>query len=172
MFKLKSIYYKIREIVCFIYQKLFREDHTAQSETWDLGYDILKSTLPKLVRFKELTNGTPACLTKEQWTEILDKIIFSFVLEIYIDYNDTTKLEKKLCKELIIDKYGDVREYLLETPKVLLVPHPENSTHFMLNPEGWIEDKKLKETYDILIKSRSRLEGFELFGKYLLNLWW
>ena len=50
-------------------------------DTWNLDWAIAKFTLPRLIRFKEVTNGYPGHLeSMEQWYEILDKIIAAFTI--------------------------------------------------------------------------------------------
>ena len=132
----------------------------------NLGYDIIKKYLPYICKYKELHRGYPGDLTEEQWILILDKIIFAFVFQIYSDRNERTKLEKKLIKELILDKYGDVREFLLESPDPLFIPEGD---YFVLNNYGWKQDEE-KYFYYLEFHKQSQ-EGLELFGKYLLSLW-
>ncbi len=87
-------------------------------ETWNLDYSIAKYTLPRLKRFKELNNGYPANLnSKEEWDQILDKIIRSMEITL----NDDMEI---------------------------------SSVEYM------------SKLYD------EQLEGYELFGKYFMNLWW
>lgn len=59
----------------FVWQKLTRG--WSDKETWNLEYEIAKFALPRLKRFKEVTNGYPGDLSEELWDEILDKMIFS-----------------------------------------------------------------------------------------------
>lgn len=49
------------------------------SEICDLDISIARFILPRLQEFRKTTERTPSCsMTMEQWTEILDKMIFSF----------------------------------------------------------------------------------------------
>ena len=50
------------------------------SDTWDLDSTLAWWLVPRLKRFKELTNGYPGGLTEKKWDEILDKIICAFSL--------------------------------------------------------------------------------------------
>lgn len=48
-------------------------------DTWNLDWAIAKFVHPRLVRFKEVTNGYPGTLeSPEEWDEILDKMIKAF----------------------------------------------------------------------------------------------
>ena len=50
-------------------------------DTWSLDWAIAKFTLPRLIRYKEVTNGYPAKFESEkEWYEILDKMIAAFTL--------------------------------------------------------------------------------------------
>ena len=46
-------------------------------DTWNLDVTTAKFVLPRLKRFKELTNGHPYELTWDEWLAILDKIIYA-----------------------------------------------------------------------------------------------
>lgn len=50
----------------------------SDKDTWNIDVTVAKFVLPRLKRFKELTNGHPHEITWEEWIEILDKIIYSF----------------------------------------------------------------------------------------------
>ena len=52
------------------------------SDTWSLDCTAAAFLLPRLRRFKELTNGYPASLAENEWNEILDKIIRALSLII------------------------------------------------------------------------------------------
>jgi hypothetical protein len=60
--------------------KQLKERGFSDTETWSL-YSVLSDfILPRLKRFKEVTNGFPSTgdMTMEKWYEILDKMIFAF----------------------------------------------------------------------------------------------
>ena len=59
----------------FLCQKLTRG--WSDKDTWTLEHEIAKFALPRLKRFKEVTNGYPGDLSEELWNEMLDKMIFS-----------------------------------------------------------------------------------------------
>ena len=48
------------------------------SELMDLDYAIADFILPRLIRFKEKSNSYPSGKTFEEYSEILDKMIWSF----------------------------------------------------------------------------------------------
>jgi hypothetical protein len=48
------------------------------SETWNLDYHTAKFLVPRLIRFKELTNAYPPNLSKNEWDAVLDQMIKSF----------------------------------------------------------------------------------------------
>ena len=50
----------------------------SDSETWALDYTIAAFILPRLKRFRQITNGHPGHLTMEGWYNILMKIEYSF----------------------------------------------------------------------------------------------
>lgn len=48
-------------------------------DTWNLDYAIAKFVLPRLKRFKDVTNGYPVTLSCiEEWYEVLDRMIVAF----------------------------------------------------------------------------------------------
>ncbi len=50
----------------------------ADDETFSLDASLAKFILPRLYRFRELLNGHPIEMTFEQWTGIIDEIIWFF----------------------------------------------------------------------------------------------
>jgi hypothetical protein len=59
--------------------KQLKTNGFSDSETWGLYGVIADFVLPRLIRFREITPGTPGALSSEQeWLDILDKMIFSF----------------------------------------------------------------------------------------------
>ncbi len=48
------------------------------SVTWNLDKTIAEFAIPRLKRFKEITQTCPNDLTEEEWNEILDKMIYGF----------------------------------------------------------------------------------------------
>jgi len=74
IYRLKNL--KIKRSFRFLYQRLTRG--WDDSETWGLDHELAKHILPRLKRFKEVTNGYPNELTPESWDAILDEMIFAF----------------------------------------------------------------------------------------------
>ena len=59
---------------------LAKRDETdiANSELRDLDISIARYVLPRLKEFRKLTDRVPNnCLTMEEWTDILDKMIYA-----------------------------------------------------------------------------------------------
>lgn len=48
------------------------------NETWNMDTETCRYMLPRLRRFREISNGVPAELTEQRWDEILDDMIFAF----------------------------------------------------------------------------------------------
>lgn len=65
----------IKRVIKFFFQRRVRG--WDDSETWDLGNSsFFHWVLPRLTRFKEVTNGYPTGIsTFEEWTKILQEMI-------------------------------------------------------------------------------------------------
>lgn len=139
--KLKNLQDKLQEKKFFIshleirsirhfFQRIFFG--FSDKETWSLFNPIGEFVLPRLKRFKELTNNYPGDFANlEEWEVVLDKIIFAFTYSTYEGkYYEETK-EVALLK-------ADLEKVCLD-----------------------------KEKWDDLC-----IEGYELFGKYFMDLWW
>lgn len=72
-----------RRKIRFLWQRLTRG--WDDSDTWSLDYQIAKFTLPRLKRFKEITNGYPADSAEVEWSAIIDKMIFAMELIVKSD---------------------------------------------------------------------------------------
>ena len=84
-----------------LFAKQKKERGWDDSETWSLDHSLAKIILPRLKRFKELTNGYPSNETEESWNEKIDSMIFSF--EFYATEpwgNHSKQLYKKVQKGL------------------------------------------------------------------------
>lgn len=58
------------------------------SETWSLDHTIASFLLPRMKRFRELTNGYPSCFgSMDEWYEVIDKIISSLEKMVNFDGN-------------------------------------------------------------------------------------
>ena len=69
-------------------------------DTWNLDWAIAKFVHPRLVRFKEVTNGYPGFLESiDEWYEILDKMIIAFELIIKGDLWGTSEDDHKKMEE-------------------------------------------------------------------------
>jgi hypothetical protein len=78
--------------------KELKENGFSHAETWGLNSVIAEFILPRLKRFKEVTNGYPMGLIEDQWNDILDKMIFAF--DWVLTYED-----KNLSDEEIKDGF-------------------------------------------------------------------
>ena len=81
-------WYRFYRPYWFFWQRITRGFN--DSETWNLDYTIAKLVLPRLKRFKELTNGIPGDfsikdrpyikfpenITDDEKTKIRDKVVF------------------------------------------------------------------------------------------------
>lgn len=80
-----------------------KETGISRDETWCLKTNIAVFLVPRLKRFKECQmeiGGYPGCFdTKEEWYEILDKIIFAFESEFDDDFYIPDKYLKKYAKD-------------------------------------------------------------------------
>jgi hypothetical protein len=70
------------------------------NETWCLASTVSTFILPRLKRFKEITKLHPVSVTREEWEEILNKMILTFELIVRDDgLHDWTKVEEKSVEE-------------------------------------------------------------------------
>jgi len=60
------------------YVKQIKEKGFSDTETWCFFSVIAEFILPRLKRFKDITNGHPGDTTEEEWDVIIDKMIFAF----------------------------------------------------------------------------------------------
>lgn len=84
------------------YVKQLKKDGFSNTETWCLTSVIAQFILPRLIKFKEITNGYPGnddFPTMEKWHEGLDKMIFAFEWAIANDAEENYKLSDKIKKE-------------------------------------------------------------------------
>jgi len=79
------------------YVNQLKQKGFSDTETWSLDYVVSAFILPRLKRFKQVSNGYPPTLTVKQWNKILDDMIFAFEWNINIDdqYNLTQKEQEK-----------------------------------------------------------------------------
>lgn len=78
-----------------VYKKQRLERGFDDTETWNLDVTISAFIVPRLKRFKEVSNGYPADLTEEQWDEALDKMIKFFEFSA----DDSKFLEENIYSE-------------------------------------------------------------------------
>jgi hypothetical protein len=73
------------------YLRQFKERGFDDTETWNLSSVILKFTLPRLKRFREVNNGYPGGLSAKKWDEMIDKMILGIELFLEDDAGDKVK---------------------------------------------------------------------------------
>lgn len=84
------------------YIKQLKKDGFSNTETWCFTSVVAQFILPRLIRFKEVTNGYPGggdVPTMEKWHEILDKMIFAFEWALAYDEEENYNLSDKIKKE-------------------------------------------------------------------------
>jgi hypothetical protein len=80
------------------YVEQLKKDGFSDTETWGLDSVIAQFILPRLIRFKEVTNGYPPDFTMEKWQEMLDKMIFAFDWTLNHDKDDNYNLSEEVKK--------------------------------------------------------------------------
>jgi len=161
--------HQIKELkfhIKMVLQKIFRRDHTSDMEVWGLNSSLSRYLLPRLVRLRKRLVGYPVNLTKETWNYILGEMIFACTFFAYQDWAEETELEKKLIKELIIDEYGDVREYLSGGFEWT---GSDKDGYVAIYYSGVKVNQERKKVYDELYIRT--IKGFCLLGEYAMNLW-
>lgn len=58
------------------------------SATWNLEITIARFIYPRLLRFKELNDGTPIGLTDQEWDCILDDMIYTMFVYSQYDWDE------------------------------------------------------------------------------------
>ena len=103
-----SKYYKSK------YKKQRLERGFDDSETWNLDSSILHFILPRLKRFKEVTNSFPANMNSfEEWEKILNKAISD--IELIYDNAETENMSSIEYKEHVNKQNqakNDISEFL------------------------------------------------------------
>ena len=92
------------------YKKQRIERGFDDTETYSLFTTIAEFTLPRLKRFKELSNSHPTDMTFEEWMIILDKITESLEIISKDDYFFSQEKEAKIKEG--IDLFGKYFTYL------------------------------------------------------------
>lgn len=67
----------------------------SNSETWCLYSCICQFILPRLKRFRDIKAAYPMGLKQEEWTEMLDKMIFSFEWAMLNDEGENLYLSEE-----------------------------------------------------------------------------
>ena len=99
---IKRIIERVKEIIknlksisfprwCIHWKQKYITQGFSDEDTWSLDYTTAKYILPRLKRFKELTNSVPSSIYQEdirienqieEWKKIIDKMILAFELVI------------------------------------------------------------------------------------------
>lgn len=92
-----TAFWRVRRWFRFKWQKLTRG--WTDEETWNLDLEFAKWMLPRLKRYKELSNSHPSQLTPRKWRTIMYQMIHG--LEIQLHAEDAYSLLRigKLCKD-------------------------------------------------------------------------
>ena len=80
-------------------------------DTWNLDHTIAEFTLPRLRRFREVTNGYPGKLTFKEWDEILGKIIYSMEA-ISEEWEESEDVDKSKKMQEGLDLFGKYFRHL------------------------------------------------------------
>jgi hypothetical protein len=123
-------------------------------DTWNLDWTIANFALPRLIRFKKLTNGYPPELTEKEWGKILDKMIWSMTQIA----NDTEKPDFPKCLSIKKSDWRTDENGNRFLPHKIKTPKEE---------KAWKKYKKERDAFENKIN-----EGITLFGKYFRGLWW
>ena len=119
-----------------------QESYVNPKETWNLDVTFARYIIPRLKKFKELSNGYPGdeeMDTPEKWDDALDKMIQAF--EYVIDYDS----------------------YWIGDPKY---------DYFSLSYEEGREETIENLRAEDIRRLAAINEGLQLFAKYYMSLWW
>lgn len=165
---IKRQFRELKHHIKMTLQKVFRRDHYSDNEVWDLFFHNTRWLLPRVYQLKKYKQGFPVVFqSQEEWNYILGEIVFACVFSIYSDWDEKTTLEKKLVNELILEPFGDVREYLSGD---FTWNDSENHPGYVELDSSGIKVDKEKEKINRDLEERM-IKGFELYGKYYLSLW-
>jgi hypothetical protein len=106
--KINNFIFSIR----MLSQRVFRKDHVSDDEVWGLNWALVKFMLPRLIRFRnKFNNPNPPCCVpqcgKDEWMQILDKMIFAFRYDFKPTWANTAEYEMKLYKEYFTDEVNE-----------------------------------------------------------------
>lgn len=160
-YRLRELKYKIE----FYFQKLFNKDHVANAEVWNLNFYLSKWILPRVHYLKKHSVSHPVDLDPQTWYYLLGEIEFACLFNSYEDWSETTKLEKRLIKELILEPYGDIREYLSGD----FTWKDRDDGLCELDSSNVVADEEKKELYETMYERM--VKGTKLIGEYYFNLW-
>lgn len=147
------MWWKIKEFIInlpykikYLFQKIFKE--YSDDETWSLYDGIIGYTIPRLERLIELNIGYPVDFEEpEEWDIVLHKILNAFYL------------------------IRDDNECLFTFMPLIHIETGEEFNYDILDFDDF--NKYTSKNKELLhVANKEMQEGCELFGKYLMNLWW
>ena len=127
----------------------------SDADTWDFCDFLLNQFTAGIKRFKELNNGYPLGLTKEDWDAILNEIIYHFTI---VKDGIQNKYTDKYFDSLKYTRYKDENgNYIVEF---------ENTNKELYEQYKTEQERILKEV------DYHYHQGFLLLEKYMRDLWW
>lgn len=91
----KPLYLKKTDKRYARYVKQLKTNGFSDTETWGLDSVIAEFILPRLIRFKQVTNGYPYEHTEETWNACLDEMIFAFDWTLHCEDDKFDSLSEK-----------------------------------------------------------------------------
>lgn len=172
--QVKSVYYGIK----YFLQKVFRKNHLSDVNVWNAGYEMVKVIYPRLKAFIKLDqSGYPSIFSEyddqsgwkskedydkakalgymvgggaKKWEETLNEMLFACEHTIYGD--DDNKKSKAFYKKWNLED-----------------PHAKIDSN---KSESFFSDEPFYYNVELAIEYSERAQkGFELLGKYILNIW-
>lgn len=141
--------------VLHFYQRLTRG--WDDSESWNLDYTVAKLMLPRIKKYREGLRGHPACITEQEWTDILDQVEWSFAYILYSD--DDFRYLPADCQMTSRDM-----DLLMTWPwKPVTGATEEEKTAARIKFEKYCEASGANDL-------RCQ-QGLDLFGKWLRGMW-
>lgn len=87
-----DVYCKFTDAFIWLQDKFFLKE-----STYDLQETIVKYTVNKMRKFRELNDGYPPHMSENKWDKILGEITYSF--EHYVEFEKLYLLDEKYEKE-------------------------------------------------------------------------
>ena len=131
------------------------EQGFCDADTFDLSDYWIELMIESLKRFKEVNDGYPCSMIKEDWDAILNEILMNL----------------DIAKNGIPNQYeAEYDEYLHSLSLIKQDIHEISKSN---NLDDSIRDKYWKEQNRIMYEQKNHLShAFDLITKYYFNLWW